>query len=347
MTGLYGPLLEIGQRQVETRYGRFAALRCLDLESGTPVLAAVLGDLSGPEPVLARVHSSCVTSEVFGARDCDCAEQLAEALSRIERAGRGVLFYLMQEGRGAGFVAKARDRMMVQASCERLTTFEAYERMGLPHDSRDYRAVAVLRRRLEIRAPLRLLTNNPDKISGLERAKVPVAGVEPLRHRPSPFNLHYLRAKSNSGHALRTPALGVGAVLPEPVALCEPKAVPGASRYALVASYLLPVALPEGATEAHWLRSRVYVDLERGVERVVLCLGGARGAATLRSVQHQRLLERLPLRSEGAARRRWRATLAQMVARGSGRALFLGPDEHGPIDPSLRRVLAHEPGPGL
>src|SRR4029453_15909931 len=101
-------------------------------------LAVAMGDLTGAAPLLARIHSSCITSESYGGGDCDCVQQLDTALERIARAGRGVVFYLMQEGRGAGFLAKARDRMIVQASGNRLTTFEAYAQMGIEKDQRRY-----------------------------------------------------------------------------------------------------------------------------------------------------------------------------------------------------------------
>jgi len=123
---LDGTLLAVDARPLSTPHGRFRAHRFHDLATERPVLALAYGTITGREPVLARVHSSCVTSEVYGACDCDCAEQLDAALAHVARRGRGVLFYLMQEGRGAGFVAKALDRMLVQASGHRLTTFDAW-----------------------------------------------------------------------------------------------------------------------------------------------------------------------------------------------------------------------------
>ena len=150
-------------RGIDTRYGRFRVQRFRSASSGEPALALLRGDVGGAEPLLVRVHSSCLTSEFLGALDCDCAEQLAGALAAIAHAGRGVLLYLMQEGRGAGLLAKARDRMMVQAHGERITTFEAYDRMGLPRDRRSYEAVPPLLAQLGIHAPLRLLTHNPEK----------------------------------------------------------------------------------------------------------------------------------------------------------------------------------------
>ena len=108
-----GLLVSLGEEPLATRHGDFVAHRFLDCSTGEPTLAVTLGDVGADEPLLARVHSSCVTSEALGACDCDCAEQLDAALGQVARRGRGILFYLMQEGRGAGFVAKALDRMLV------------------------------------------------------------------------------------------------------------------------------------------------------------------------------------------------------------------------------------------
>ena len=103
-----GSLLALDERPLDTVHGRFQAHRFHNLTTGQPAVAVATGDLTGRSPLLARVHSSCITSEVYGACDCDCAEQLDAALAAIAAAGRGVLFYLTQEGRGAGFAAKAR-----------------------------------------------------------------------------------------------------------------------------------------------------------------------------------------------------------------------------------------------
>src|SRR5215475_5941902 len=175
-----GSLLALGERPLDTVHGRFRAHRFHNLTTGQPALAVAVGDLGGRAAVLARAHSSCITSEVYGACDCDCAEQLDAALAAIAAAGRGVLFYLTQEGRGAGFAAKARDRMLVQASRNRLTTFEAYDRLGLGHDQRRYDEVAAACRLLGVRAPLRVLTNNPEKLDTLRAARVAVSGHQAL-----------------------------------------------------------------------------------------------------------------------------------------------------------------------
>src|SRR5215468_10688416 len=150
-----GSLLALDERPLNTVHGRFRAHRFHNLSTGQPAVAVATGDITGRSPLLARVHSSCITSEAFGACDCDCAEQLDAAIAQIAHGGRGALFYLMQEGRGAGFVAKALDRMLVQASGNRLTTFEAYAQLGLPDDQRSYGEVAAMVRLLGVTAPLR------------------------------------------------------------------------------------------------------------------------------------------------------------------------------------------------
>jgi GTP cyclohydrolase II len=319
---------------VRTRFGPFALHR-FAAPGRAPALALVRGDPSGAEPLLARVHSSCMTSEFLGGLDCDCAEQLASALAAIAEAGRGVLVYLMQEGRGAGLLAKARDRMMVQAHGERITTFDAFERMGLPRDRRSYEAVARILPRLGVAAPLRLLTHNPEKRERLLAAGVRVAESVGLPPAHSPWNAHYLAAKARHGHALPLSA-APGARLPEPVAWFEPHPLPALPRFVRAASYLLPV--PEG-----WLRASVYQDRAGGCERLVLApLARPDRHASPALVQAQALVDRLPLDPPGATQRAFRAAAAALAARAAGRALVLGPDETAPPDAETLRLL--EPG---
>jgi GTP cyclohydrolase II len=213
-------------------------------------------------------------------RDCDCAEQLDSALATIARAGGGVLFYLMQEGRGAGLTAKARDRMIVQASGNRVTTFEAYAEMGLPPDLRRYEAVAPMSRLLGIRAPLRLLTNNPDKAAAVAKAladeEIEVCRTEPIQGPISAFNSDYLSAKYDSGHVLDRPAGNEGALPPEPVQILAPVVLPGEPNRILTASYFLPVALPvsrdgkDSERVIDWFRLSVIFDCETAQESVIL-----------------------------------------------------------------------------
>jgi GTP cyclohydrolase II len=241
--------------------------------------------------------------------------QLEAALAAIVARGRGVVFYLMQEGRGAGFAVKARDRMMVQASRHRLDTFEAYRRMGLRADQRTYGEVAELARLVGVTAPLVVLTSNPDKLAAL-KALLPVAGAEPLGGDASPYNRHYLDAKIRSGHRLAAAdAEAALAELPERVEDFEPYPLPGRPRYVHLAAYLLPILDAGGP---HWFRLFAYLDLDSAVERVVLSFGPASAPAPLVRVQDERLLERFPLKAERCERDRFRACVEEIVARGSG-----------------------------
>jgi GTP cyclohydrolase II len=321
-----GQLLHRGVVPLDTMHGPFAAHVLQNVATGSVAFAIARGDVGGREPLLARVHSSCVTSETFGGCDCDCVEQLDLALERIADEERGVVFYLMQEGRGAGFSAKARDRMLVQASRNRLTTFEAYERMGLGHDHRRYDEVGHACALLGVAAPLVILTNNPDKLAALSDLGVVVAGSVRLRQPASPYNRHYLAAKSRSGHALEDPSDGPDAAdLPEPVTDFAPYALRDAPRFVHLATYLLPVRLrgepaPGGP---HWFRVHAYFDLVDGRERVVLAYGPHDAPSPLVRVQHESLLERFPLASGGVHKRLWHETVRRMVEHGAGYAAFV------------------------
>lgn len=347
---LCGTLLFRASHPLDTPHGPFTAHEFTDLAARQPLLAVARGDCRGPAPVLARVHSSCVTGESIGSADCDCAEQLDAGLARIAAAGRGVLFYLLQEGRGAGLVAKARDRMLVQASHDRVTTFDAYAGMGLDGDCRRYDPVAFACAALAIEAPLRLLSNNPDKLAALRDAGVVVAGCTPLTHAPSAFNRAYLAAKSRSGHALdmaNAPALA--AELPEPVHVIEPAPLAAVPSLLHVASYLVPVPALAPASGVHWLRLHLYVERDSGRERIVFTLARPRPAVPLAHVHAETLTGRFPrpLREDP-----WRLAVERIAARGAGAALFLLHDEPGLAaagsaadlvagQPDLVRLLAH------
>ena len=323
----HGTLLHLEERPLDTRHGVFRAHLFTNVDDGRFAVVLLCGDVTDREPLLARVHSSCVTSETFGACDCDCAGQLDEALRAIASAGRGAVFYLMQEGRGAGFVAKARDRMIVQASRHRLTTFEAYESMGLGSDQRRYSEVAFACQMLGIEAPLRLLTNNPDKVAALKGEKLAVESVIPLREEASPYNLHYLASKSRSGHALDDESGGRRpAELPEEVCYFDPHPLPSHPHFLRVASYLLPVRLsPNGARtdEPLWFWLHLYIDRALQQERVVLTYRRDAKAQPLVRALRESLLQRFPLREDLAQAGRWRDVAAEIADRGAGCAAFL------------------------
>ena len=326
----HGLLLHVGEQTLETRHGGFQAHVLRNLHTRAYALVICRGDIRTSTPLLARVHSACVTSEAFGGCDCDCAEQLEQAMARIAEAGRGVVFYLMQEGRGAGYAAKARDRMIVQASRQTLTTFEAYRELGLDPDYRDYTEVASALHLLGVRAPLRLLTNNPEKIRALHELGVAVDVVERIQREASPFNVHYLAAKRGAGHSLASGLLAsAGVALPEAVESFEPTPLEGASHLIRMASYLLPIRASWDG-EIAWFRVHVYFDLLAGCERVVLTHGKtAEDAppAPLVRLQRESLFERFPLQ-RGVNKRQWQRTVTAMVRHRSGVAVFPSADGH-------------------
>jgi len=326
---VHGTLLYAGGRPLDTLHGGFTLHGFQSLATRATVLVAATGDVGGPEPVLARVHSSCVTSEAYGSCDCDCATQLDAAFARIAAAGRGMIVYLMQEGRGAGFSAKVRDRMLVQASGGRMTTFDAYAQMGLGDDHRTYDEVVHARALLGVAAPFTLLTNNPEKLRALEAAGVPVAGAAPLRCDASPFAAAYLRAKRRAGHRLgRVDDAGSASTLPEAVEAFAPAPLADIAGVVRLASYLLPLGpWVVGAGEGPvWLWVHAYFDLAAGCERVILEHGRPNGEPPLVRVQRERLVDRLPLRHPSPDRRHWRATVRAFVRHGAGIAAVMSDD---------------------
>jgi 3,4-dihydroxy 2-butanone 4-phosphate synthase/GTP cyclohydrolase II len=159
----------------------------------------VKGEVSGEEDVLVRVHSECLTGDVFHSLRCDCGEQLEAALSMIEREGRGVLLYLSQEGRGIGLLNKLRAYKLQE---EGLDTVDANLKLGLPADLRDYGIGAQILVDLGLTS-IRILTNNPKKIHGLEGYGLSVAEQVPIQSAPNAHNEEYLRAKRERlGHIL-------------------------------------------------------------------------------------------------------------------------------------------------
>ncbi len=181
-----------------TKFGQFQIVVYLDSEQKEQV-ALTCGALAGPEPVLARLHSECLTGDIFGSHRCDCGEQLAAALTAIQQAGRGVLLYLRQEGRGIGLVNKIRAYALQQQG---LDTVDANRALGLPDDMRDYGIAAAILRDLGIDS-VRLLTNNPAKIASLEQYGIAVRERVPLQAPANAYSAPYLLTKQlRMGHLL-------------------------------------------------------------------------------------------------------------------------------------------------
>jgi 3,4-dihydroxy 2-butanone 4-phosphate synthase/GTP cyclohydrolase II len=185
--------------RLPTAFGEFNAVGYRSLVDDKHHLAMVKGDVRGMEDVLVRVHSECLTGDVFHSLRCDCGEQLEAALAMIEREGRGVLLYLSQEGRGIGLLNKLRAYRLQE---EGLDTVDANLKLGLPADLRDYGIGAQILVDLGL-SSIRILTNNPKKILGLEGYGLSVADQVPIQAVPNPHNEAYLRAKRERlGHAL-------------------------------------------------------------------------------------------------------------------------------------------------
>ena len=240
---LFGTTLFIASCDLDTRYGLFRAHIFQDIIDKHYIIALAHGDVTHADVLYTRLHSSCVTSETMRGCDCDCVQQLEGAFKVIAEKGNGILFYLMQEGRGVGYIGKSRDRMLVQASLDQLSTFQAYASMGLKKDHRSYDNIAHICHLLGIKASFVVLTNNPDKVEALKSLGLNVVRTEALEFEPSPFNLAYLTSKAASGHILTRPAETQvkRALPPEPVVPFKPHALPHAKRFIYSASYFLPV----------------------------------------------------------------------------------------------------------
>jgi 3,4-dihydroxy 2-butanone 4-phosphate synthase / GTP cyclohydrolase II len=185
------PVERLTETELPTEHGVFRVIAYQSATSSEPDLALVLGDLSGPEPVVARVHSECLTGDVFGSRRCDCGQQLELALRRIGEEGRGVLLYMRQEGRGIGLLNKLRAYHLQDQG---LDTVEANQQLGFLPDLRDYTGAAFILRNLGV-GRIRLLTNNPRKVDALTNCGMKVIERVPLVVEPVETNRRYLETK--------------------------------------------------------------------------------------------------------------------------------------------------------
>jgi GTP cyclohydrolase II len=166
-------------------------------DGSTEHLAILIGQPDPAKPVLARLHSECFTGDLLGSLRCDCGEQLRGAIAEIARQGGGVLLYLAQEGRGIGLVNKLRAYRLQDQGAD---TADANEQLGFEADERIYLAAAEMLRRLGFKT-VRLMTNNPDKVAGLERLGITVAERVPLVIPANRFNRDYLTTKAKKfGH---------------------------------------------------------------------------------------------------------------------------------------------------
>lgn len=190
----------VSTTKLPTRHGEFTAYGYEDLLVGDYHVALVKGQVSGKKDVLVRVHSECLTGDVFGSLRCDCGDQLAKALERIEFCGQGVLLYMRQEGRGIGLKDKLRAYELQEKGYD---TVEANNILGYPADLRDYGIGAQILADLGL-STIRLITNNLKKVVGLEGYGLKITERVSLEIEPNEFNVKYLEVKSRKlGHILK------------------------------------------------------------------------------------------------------------------------------------------------
>lgn len=206
----------IASADVPTRFGLFRThvFRTTEPGDGACVkehVALVHGEIHGASDLPIRIHSECLTSEVFGSLKCDCKEQLDAALAEVARRGAGAVLYLRQEGRGIGLANKIRAYAL---QAEGADTVDANRLLGLPDDAREYHAAAHMLEHFEVQS-VQLMTNNPAKVDALRSLGIEVAGRLPVVVAPNPFSAGYLETKrARMAHALPGPhpraAGGVG-----------------------------------------------------------------------------------------------------------------------------------------
>ena len=192
-----GCLVERGETvELPTEFGNFMLTPFRQLSNGLEHVVLVKGEWQQDEPVLCRVHSSCVTGDIFGSKRCECGEQLHKAMQMVEKEGKGIIVYMNQEGRGIGLMNKIRAYKLQEQGED---TVEANIHLGFQPDERDYGVGAQILQLMGAKK-LRLMTNNPVKRVGLESYGIEIVENIPIEITPNPYNLRYMRTKKEKMH---------------------------------------------------------------------------------------------------------------------------------------------------
>ncbi len=190
-------LVERGETvSLPTEFGDFMLTPFRELTTGLEHIALVKGEWQAEEPILCRVHSSCMTGDIFGSKRCECGEQLHKAMQMVEKEGKGIIVYMNQEGRGIGLMNKIRAYKLQEQGED---TVEANVHLGFRPDERNYGVGAQILQQMGVRK-LRLMTNNPVKRIGLESFGIEIVENIPIEIAPNPYNLRYMRTKKEKMH---------------------------------------------------------------------------------------------------------------------------------------------------
>ena len=194
---LHNTLVERGETvSLPTEFGDFMLTPFRELTTGLEHIALVKGEWQAEEPILCRVHSSCMTGDIFGSKRCECGEQLRKAMQMVEKEGKGIIVYMNQEGRGIGLMNKIRAYKLQEQGDD---TVEANVHLGFQPDERNYGVGAQILQQMGARK-LRLMTNNPVKRIGLESFGIEIVENIPIEIAPNPYNLRYMRTKKEKMH---------------------------------------------------------------------------------------------------------------------------------------------------